>query len=240
MADGRGAIAEETLPRPSEPVSPNEFFEDVIPSLFAELDLGAEQRALDLKLAVCLEGDGGGAWTVHFISGELGIAEGRDEDASMTLVQSVSDWRSALWEGRPGLVADLVAQVERGASADAADPGGAAAGPMVSNPRALEGLRDLRGLIEVVLAGEGAPDWRLGIQLGTGPIPETPQAVIRIGAAEAEAIRRGTLHPLEALIGGQLRLEGDLGLILQLQAIAMTANLPPTPPQGRTSTNAKP
>ncbi len=225
--DGRGATAEGSLPRPSEPVSPNEFFEDLIPSLFAELDLGVEQRALDLKLAVCLEGEEGGAWSVHFVGGELGIAEGRAEDAAITLIQSVSDWRSALWEGRPGLVSDLVAQLEQVGAVEPAWAG--AAGPAVSNPRALEGLRELRGLIEISLASEGGADWRLGILLGTGPIPETPQAVIRIGAAEAEAIRRGTLHPLEALIGGQLRLEGDLGLILQLQAIAMTASLPPPP-----------
>lgn len=228
--DGQGATAEGPLPRPSEPVSPNAFFEDLIPSLFAELDLGVEQRALDLKLAVCLEGDDGGAWTVHFIAGELGIAEGRDEDAAITLVQSVSDWRSALWEGRPGLVSDLVTQMERGGAPGATEPAWAAASPAVGNPRALEGLRDLRGLIEIILAGEGCSDWRLRILLGPGPIPETPQAVIRIGTAEAEAIRRGSLHPLEALIGGQLRLEGDLGLILQLQAIAMTASLPPPPP----------
>jgi len=221
------------LPRPSEPVSPRQFFEELVPSLFAELDLGVEQRALDLKLAVCLEGDQGGAWTLHFIAGELGIAEGRDEDAVITLVQQVADWRSALWEGRPGLVSDLVAQVEAGGGpSDATAPAWAAAGPGASNPRALEGLRDLRGLIEIVVADEAGPDWRLGILLGPGPIPETAQAVIRIGAAEAEAIRRGTLHPLEALIGGQLRLEGDLGLILQLQAIAMTAGLPPPPAPG--------
>jgi hypothetical protein len=220
------------LPRPSEPVSPREFFEDLIPSLFAELDLGVEQRALDLKLAVRLDGDEGGAWTLHFIAGELGIVEGRDEDAAITLVQSVSDWRSALWKGRPGLVSDLVAQAERvgqGAGSGGAAPAWAGVGRPVSNPRALDGLRDLKGLIEIVVASEGTSDWRLGIQLGPGPIPEAPQAVIRIGAVEAEAIRRGVLHPLEALIGGQLRLEGDLGLILQLQAIAMTASLPPPP-----------
>jgi len=220
------------LPRPSEPVSPREFFEDRIPSLFAELDLGVEQRALDLKLAVCLEGDEGGAWTLHFVAGELGIAEGRDEDAAMTLVQSVLDWRAALWEDRPGLLSDLWAQLEEGGGAGPAAPAWAAAGPAVGNPRALDGLRDLQGLIEVVVGSADGPDWRLGIRLGPGPIPETPQAVIRIGADEAEAIRRGALHPLEALIGGQLRLEGDLGLILQLQAIAMAASLPPPPVSG--------
>ena len=42
---------------------------------------------------------------------------------------------------------------------------------------------------------------------------------------KAEAIRVGDLHPLEALITGQLQLDGDLGLILQLQAVAMTLSM---------------
>jgi hypothetical protein len=66
-------------------------------------------------------------------------------------------------------------------------------------------------------------DWCLGVLVGEGALPESPQATIRLGMPEAEAIRVGDLHPLEALISGQLQLEGDLGLILQLQAIAMTA-----------------
>jgi putative sterol carrier protein len=87
-------------------------------------------------------------------------------------------------------------------------------------------------LIEAVIAEEepasGAADWRIGIHLGRGPIPESPQATIRLGAEQAEAIRDGGLHPVEALITGQLRLEGDLGLILQLQAVAMLVMMPPT------------
>ena len=71
--------------------------------------------------------------------------------------------------------------------------------------------------------GDAQGDWRLGILVGGGALPESPQATIRFGMVEAEAIRVGDLHPLEALITGQLQLEGDLGLILQLQAVAMAA-----------------
>jgi putative sterol carrier protein len=60
------------------------------------------------------------------------------------------------------------------------------------------------------------------------PISDSPDASIRLDAEQAEAIRRGELHPVEALITGQLRLEGDLGLIIQLQAIAMLASPPPS------------
>jgi putative sterol carrier protein len=212
---------------PSRPVSPAEFIEDVIPAVFAETEVGDEERKLDLKLGICLRGEGGGDWTLHFVQGELGIAEGRDPDCAVTVVQSVADWRAALWEGRPGLVSDLVQRVaERGAAG--LSPPGIDVSPR--NPAALEGLRELQGMIEAIVSSDEGPDWRVDVQIGAGPIPEHPQATIRIGAAQAEAIRRGELHPLEALITGQLRLEGDLGLILQLQAIAMTATMPPPAP----------
>ena len=223
---------------PAEPVSPRVFFEDTVPSVFADLELDEAERALDLKLGVVLldekGGDQGGAWTLHFIEGELGIHEGRAEDCDLTVIQRVGDWRAALWEGRPALIAEAVKTLsEAGPEALRSEAGFAE----LRNPSALKGLSDIRGLIEIVIEGRGedsdepdrSGDWRLGILVGPGPIPDSPQASIRLGAAQAEAIRLGALHPLEALITGQLRLEGDLGLILQLQALAMTAAMPRPP-----------
>ena len=99
-----------------------------------------------------------------------------------------------------------------------------------SNPEALRELENLPGRIDAIIEGGTGPDWRISIQIGPGPIEGAAKATIRIGESEAEAIRRGDLHPLEALITGQLRLEGDFALIIQLQAIAMAASLPPPQP----------
>ena len=206
---------------PSEPVEPRVFIEDVIPALFVDLDLTPAERAIELRLGVVLRGESGGEWTLHFVDGELGIEPSRSPDCDLTLVQRVVDWRAALWSGEPAFVADAVQALFR--------PPGTAPIPvlvpftLVPNPRALEQLRRLRGLLEIRV--DGGEDWCLGIRLGPGPIPVTPDAVIQLGAAQAEAIHRGSLHPLEALMTGELRLEGDLGLILQIQAIAMTASL---------------
>jgi hypothetical protein len=210
---------------PSNPVTPQCFVEEIVPALYVDLALADVARGIPWKLGLVLRGDQGGEWTLAIVDGELVIRPGRSEDCEITIVQRVEDWRSALWEGRPGLVSELVdALLKEGREG------------ILHNrlrvvpqraPRSLEGLSDIQGLVEAVIAGEpGTPDWRLGIRIGPGPIPETPQATIRLGAEQAEAIRRGDLHPVQALIAGQLRLEGDLGLILQLQAVAMTAMLP--------------
>ena len=182
----------------------------------------SQEIAIDLKVGFVLRGsenEEGGEWTLHFIKGELGIAEGREDACEISIVQSVVDWRAALWEGRPALIAEGFDRIRRMGPEALRPPM-----PPGSGPRAdpLKGISDLKGLIEAVIESEEGDDWRVGVQVGSGSIPETAHATIRLGAAEAEAIRTGDLHPLEALITGQLQLEGDLGLILQLQAVAMT------------------
>jgi hypothetical protein len=208
---------------PAQPVSPRVFVEDVVPALFAAVELDEAEAATELRLGVVLLGDEGGEWALHFVDGELGIASGRDERCELTLVQTVRDWRSAIWEGRPALIAEGVALVREEGAQALQPPRPAGGGP---RPDPLKGISDLRGLIELRIEAEeddAQGDWCLGVLVGEGALPESPQATIRLGMPEAEAIRVGDLHPLEALISGQLQLEGDLGLILQLQAIAMTA-----------------
>lgn len=228
---------------PAKPVTPKQFFEETIPALFEQLELDAGVRALDLELGVVLlsggfddSGDDAGddagenaagvegEWTLRLVEGELSVAAGRNEDCQITIVACIVDWRSALWEGRPALVAEAVASVFESARARRRLPVGLVGS---GHAAAHKGLSEIRGLIEAVIEGDemGSADWRVGVLIGPGPVPDSPQATVRLGAKQAEAIRRGELHPLEALITGQLRLEGDLGLILQLQAIAMLASM---------------
>lgn len=224
---------------PAEPVPSRVFVEDVIPGLFVDLDLTPAERAVELRLGVVLTADAaddpGGEWTLHFVDGELGIESSRRLDCDITLVQRVDDWRSALWSGRPAFIADAVQSLF--AAPGAMPTASGLPFTLVPEPRALEALRSVRGYLEIRVEAEPGPasaesagmrtdDWRLGICLGPGPIPDRPDATIQLGSVEADAIHRGRLHPLEALMTGELRLEGDLGLILQIQAIAMTASLP--------------
>lgn len=207
---------------PDQPIPPREFIEDVIPSLFAEVTLEPGEEAIDLRVGVVLEGEGGGEWTLHFVEGELGIRATRDPEAELTVIQAVTDWRSAIWEGRPALIAEGVEQIRRGGANELRPP---TPGAEEARVDPLKGIADLRGRIEMVIADEGDGRWAVGVLVGPGAVPETPQATITLGAAEAESIRTGALHPLEALISGRLQLDGDLGLILQLQAVAMTLSM---------------
>jgi hypothetical protein len=158
---------------------------------------------------------------MHFARGQLAVLRERQDACELTVVQRLADWRAALWEGRPALIAESVSALRRGGP-DALAPQQAGA---PRTPAEIKGFSDIEGLIELIISDAAASDWRMGVRVGAGPIPEEPQATILLGAEQAELIRLGTLHPLEALMSGQLRLEGDLGLILQLQAVAMTASM---------------
>ena len=215
---------------PDAPIPSQTFMEEFVPSFFNAVEVPEEGRDVDLKVGVVLrpgsapESDPGGAWTMHFADGQLAVQPEREEVCEITIIQSLSDWRAALWEGRPALIAEGVSALREGGPEALAPPTPGAP----RTPAEIKGFSDIQGLIELIISDEGdageAGDWRMGIRVGAGPIPEEPQATILLGAAQAEAIRVGDLHPLEALMSGQLRLEGDLGLILQLQAVAMTAS----------------
>jgi hypothetical protein len=132
-------------------------------------------------------------------------------------VQSVADWRGALWEGRGGAFGRASqALFQPGA-------GAAAGGASVFSPAALQQLQVLRGLIQVVLTGGPGGDWSVGFKLGPGPTPEPPTTTVTIAAADADAMERGELDPMQAFMSGKIQIAGDMTLLMQMQAIQMQA-----------------
>jgi putative sterol carrier protein len=61
----------------------------------------------------------------------------------------------------------------------------------------------------------------VAFKLGPGPIPEQPTTTVSIASADADAMDRGELDPMQAFMSGKLRVAGDMGLMMQMQAIQM-------------------
>ena len=70
--------------------------------------------------------------------------------------------------------------------------------------------------------GEGG-DFAVGFKLGPGAIPAQPTATLSLSEADAAAMERGELDPLEAFMAGRIRVDGDMTLVMQMQAIQMQA-----------------
>jgi len=207
---------------PASPLSPAEFLEQWLPRAFAEADIPDEARNVDLQVGVCLHGDAGGEWVFEVTAGVLAVLPGSRDECAFTFVQTVDDWRGALWEGRGGAIGrQSVALFKPGSQPAAAAPGQMGPGP--PNAAALEEMRKLDGVIRMCVTGAEGGDWAVGFKLGPGPIPEEPTTIVSITAEDAAALESGELDPMQAFMGGKLQVQGDMTLMMQMQAIQMQA-----------------
>ncbi|MCP3987170.1 MAG: hypothetical protein GY723_22515, partial [bacterium] len=89
---------------PDTPVAPAIFLEEWLPEAFADAGPVPGGEGVEVKLGVQLEGEGGGEWVVHIDSGQVAVRAESREEAAFTFVQSVVDWRGALWDGQGGAI----------------------------------------------------------------------------------------------------------------------------------------
>jgi hypothetical protein len=204
---------------PAAPLAPADFMERWLPKAFAALPLpeGAEQ--LDVELGVRLEGEGGGEWVAQMASGRLQVKAELRSEIGFSLVQSVEDWRGALWEGRGGVIGQGAAALFRPAGQEGAEQAGRAfALPALA---ALGPLRALDGLLRLVVSDGDAGDWAVAVKFGAGEIPAEATTTVTLSAEDAAAMASGDLNPLEAFMAGRIQLAGDVALMMQIQAILM-------------------
>jgi hypothetical protein len=206
---------------PANPIDARTFMEEWLPKAFGEAELPPGSEEVEVRLGVLLEGEGGGEWVCHIEGGRMQVASGSREACAFTIVQPVDDWRGARWEGRGGAVGQGAAAFFR----PGAPPPPGAGGPTGGAPtaRALAEMEKLQGVIRMMVTGEPEGDWRVDFKLGPGPIPAEPTTTIRFQAADAAAMQRGELDPMTAFMSGRMQVEGDMTLMMQMQAIQMQA-----------------
>ncbi|MBW2316236.1 MAG: SCP2 sterol-binding domain-containing protein [Deltaproteobacteria bacterium] len=207
---------------PESPISPKEFMEGWLPGAFGDAELPPGSDGVDVKLGVKLEGSDGGEWVFHMNQGDLVVSAESRDDTAFTVVQTVIDWRGALWEGRGGAFGQGAVALFKPGAAQAAGAGGGMGGAAPS-PAALEQMRALDGVIKMVVAGGEGGDWSVAFKLGPGAIPDDPTTTVSITAEDADAMAAGTLDPMQAFMAGRIQVAGDMALMMQMQAIQMQA-----------------
>ncbi len=204
---------------PSAPIAPRTFIEEFVPEAFAAAARPEGSDLVSVRLGVRLDGAEGGEWVLHMEGGELRVEPGSRQEAAFTIVQTVEDWRGALWEGRGGVFGEVAGQLFRGQA-----PGPpAAAGAAVPGLALLDQLGALDGVIALIVTGGEGGDWRTAFKLGPGEIPEEPTTSISITAEDAAAMQTGELDPMQAFMAGKIQVAGDMALMMQIQAMAMQA-----------------
>ena len=198
---------------PSDPITPQQFMEEFIPSVLADATLDPETK---LDLGVQIDGEGGGQWVLRLSGGGFAVDQTPRDAAAFTLVQTADDWRGALWEGRGGVFGEQASALLTSGGAGNAD-----APP--PNMKVLEQLEALGGLIQITVTGGEGGDWTTGFKLGPGALPDEPTTHIKIDASDAAAMQSGALDPMQAFMSGKIQVIGDMALMMQMQAIAMSA-----------------
>jgi hypothetical protein len=208
-------------------MAPSEFMEQWLPQAFAEAELPPGSESVDVKLGVKLEGEGGGEWLFHVQSGKMSVAAASRDEAVFTYVQSVEDWRGALWEGRGGAVGEQAALMFRPGQQPPAGAGqmGAAGAP---SPAALQQMQALDGVIRMVVAGGEGGDWKVDFKLGPGEIPEQPTTTLTLAHEDAVAVSQAPPEQrpgmmMQFFMSGRMQVTGDMALMMQMQAIQMQA-----------------
>jgi putative sterol carrier protein len=84
-------------------------------------------------------------------------------------------------------------------------------------------MQMLRGVIRMVVTGGAGGDWSVDLKLGPGAPPAQPTTTVTIAAADADALERGELDPMQAFMSGKIMVTGDMTLMMQMQAIQMQA-----------------
>ena len=177
-------------------VSPAMFFEQLLPAGFAAQVEQGMPVPKDFKMQYQITGDGGGEWHVTIRDGSMTVTDGRDE-SHLGITLSIDDWRDAVLGRNGGDLALLLPQGRPG------------------RPDGSEQAKRLRGTMALELAREGEP-FRMEIRFGGA---ESPRTTVKSKIIDYVAIQQGKMNGQEAFMTGRVRIEGDLGFLMQVVAV---------------------
>jgi hypothetical protein len=177
----------------ADEISTADFFEKVVPEGFAADPENASQD--DATLAYVVSGDGGGAWLLKVSGGKMTVERGTGE-ALVTYTVSAKDASDAI-NARNGASPALLVPPRR--------PG--------QKPGAGSAVKSLRGTVEQNLTRPDGDAFKVEICFNGAAAPRTK---LTLALADQLAMAEGRMNPQEAFMTGKLKVEGDMGFMMQV------------------------
>jgi putative sterol carrier protein len=178
-------------------VTPAQFFEELMPMGFAAQAAESGSAPADFAMVFQVEGEGGGEWLATIAGGKMTVKKGSGE-ANLTIRLGVDDWRDAVL-ARNGASLALILPPQRPGRPD-------------NSARA----KQLKGVMGVELARDGAEPFRVEMAFNGATAPKT---VIKMKIADYVAMQDGSLNGQQAFMSGKLKVEGDMGFLMQIAAL---------------------
>lgn len=198
-----------TLSRPPADLSVADLFASWLPDAFARAK-AAGGNPPDASIAVTLDGDGGGAWTLRVAGGALTVSPGADAAATIALRQSVADFRAAIW-GEGGAEPLLPAQFDLTAAIT-----GQAKVPTAA-------LASVKGTLGFDIPGFAGRTWTANLTFGGA---SAPSARVSVDVPTLGKLRDGTLQPAAAFFSSAIAISGDVPWLMQVGMSLAAGGLP--------------
>ena len=182
-----------------ENISPQQFFEELLPMGFAAQASSAAAAPTDMAIQFRLTGDGGGDWHATIKDGTMQVKRGV-ADANFTVTVSVDDWRDAVL-GRNGATLGLIIPQSRPGRPD-------------NSARA----KALKGTMALELSRPDHDPFRVEMCFNNSAAPKT---VLRLTIADYVGMQDGSQNGQQLFMQGRIRVEGDMGFLMQVASVNM-------------------
>lgn len=192
--------------RPPPEIAPSELFERWLPAAFAAAEQHAPADTPVIRVSV--SGAGGGGWDLAASDDRLVVSPPGRAPPDLWIRLSVADLRVALGAPDP----DLPQLLPSGASAQDV---------LLIDPRDVDLMRQISGRLLLEIEGKRRRRWALDVGFGkAGVSAGRPRTTLRIDGTTFEGLRAGTIPPMQPLLDGRLKIEGDRALAMQLMLLA--------------------
>jgi hypothetical protein len=188
--------------RPPPDIAVAELFEHWLPE--AVVAAGQRAPAGAPKVRVTISGEGGGVWEVSTEGATISVARGPGAVPDIWIRQSIGDLRVVLGAPDPDLPQLLPA-------------GWSIRDVLIAEPRDVDLVRQISGRLQFEIEGRRRRRWALDVGFGkAGVNAGRARTTVRIDGATFEGMRAGTVAPMQMMMDGKLKIEGDRALAVQL------------------------
>jgi hypothetical protein len=188
--------------RPPADIALAELFERWLPGAFAAAGRHAPAGAPTVRATI--SGAGGGTWEIRVEGTTFSVGPAGREPPDVWIRQSVGDLRVALGAPDPDLPAMAPAEWS-------------ARDLLFAEARDVDLVRQISGRIAFEIEGRRRRRWVMDVGFGkAGVSAGRPRTTVRIDGGTFEGVRAGAIPPMQALLDGRLKIEGDRALAMQL------------------------
>lgn len=204
-------MAEMKLPKAPADITPGKFFNEWLPEQMEPIKemISSFGGGISAALAIRVTGDNGGDWSACLDGGEVKIEEGLKSDAVVTFVLNEKNFVEAV----TGEMEDLMPPPPEG-SGDV-DPAKAAE----QAKSRMETVKNIQGSLKYVIEDDDKP-FEVMIKFA-GDLKDEADVSVIIDRENALAMAKGETNPQAAFMSGQIKIQGDMSILMQLTPLMM-------------------